>query len=86
MARRKYVKGALVEARNSKYGKGFGMIVSDAVKKHSTLHGWHAVDPLEYFDVHWFECPGNVARWAFEHSAGRMNMTKNQIKVVRARQ
>ena len=26
MARRKYVKGALVEARNSKYGKGFGII------------------------------------------------------------
>ena len=40
MARRKYVKGALIEARNSKYGKGFGMIVSDAVEKHSTVHGW----------------------------------------------
>ena len=83
MARRKYVKGALIEARNSKHGKGFGMIVSDAVEKHSTVHGWWRAEPLEYFDVHWFERPSIIDHVSFIHRAGRFSMSKNQIKIVR---
>ena len=83
MARRKYVKGALVEARNSKYGKGFGIIVSDVEKKNTTVHGFYKADGLEYFDVHWFDCAGNIEDWTFSHYNGRFNMSKNQIKVVR---
>jgi hypothetical protein len=83
MTRRKYIKGALIEARNSKHGKGFGMIVSDAVEKHSTVHGWWRAEPLEYFDVHWFNCPGTIDHWTFKDRAGRFNMSKNQIKIVR---
>jgi len=85
MARRKYVKRALVEARNSKYGKGFGIIVSDAEKKNTTVHGYYKADALEYFDVHWFERPNTIDNWTFAHYNGRFNMSKNQIKVVRKR-
>ena len=85
MARRKYVKGALVEARNSKYGKGFGIIVSDVEKKNTTVHGYYKADGVEYFDVHWFDCPGNIDDWTFNNRNGRFNMSKNQIKVVRRR-
>ena len=86
MGRRKYIKGALVEARNSKYGKGFGMIISNAVKKSTTMHGYSTYgNGIEYFDVQWFECPGNVDRWTFKHYGGRLNMTKNQIKVIKQR-
>ena len=41
MARRKYVKGALVEARNSKYGKGFGIILSDREMRYTNAHGYY---------------------------------------------
>jgi len=85
MARRKYIKGALVEARNSKYGKGFGMIVSEPEEKYTTVHGYYRNQPLEYFDVHWFDCPGNIDNWTFNHRAGRFSMSKNQIKIVRQR-
>jgi hypothetical protein len=85
MARRKYIKGALVEARNSKYGKGFGIIVSDVEKKDTTVHGYYSADGLEYFDVHWFKRPNTIDHWTFVHRAGRFSMSKNQIKVVRKR-
>jgi hypothetical protein len=85
MARRKYIKGALVEARNTKYNKGFGIIVSDVEKKYTTVHGYYNADGLEYFDVHWFERPNTIDDWTFSHCAGRFNMSKNQIKVVRNR-
>ena len=41
MARRKYVKGALVEARNSKYGKGFGIILTDPENRYTNAHGYY---------------------------------------------
>ena len=83
MARRKYIKGALIEARNSKYGKGFGIIVSDAEMKDTTVHGYYNEFGIEYFDVHWFNCPGTIDHWTFKDRAGRFNMSKNQIKIVR---
>ena len=85
MARRKYIKGALIEARNSKYGKGFGIIVSDPERKNTTVHGYYNENGLEYFDVHWFERPCTIDNWTFSHYNGRFNMSKNQIKVVRKR-
>ena len=85
MARRKYVKGALIEARNSKYGKAFGIIISDVEKKNTTVHGWWRAEPLEYFDVHWFERPSTIDHVSFIHRAGRFSMSKNQIKIERQR-
>jgi len=83
MARRKYVKGALVEARNSKWGKGFGIIIGDPTIHHTTVHGYHNEKGLEYFDVQWFKCPHNIDNWTFNHRNGRFCMSKNQIKVLK---
>jgi len=86
MARRKYVAGALVEARNSKYGRGFGIIVSGpkmdtkAASMYTDL-----VNPQEWFKVHWFEKPGNVDSYYLRRGNGQVEMTKNQIKLVRKR-
>ena len=83
MARRKYVKGALVEARNSKYGKGFGIILGDAEKRYTNAHGYYREEPQEWFKVHWFEKPGSLDSYYLSRGKGQLNMTKNQIKVVR---
>jgi hypothetical protein len=85
MARRKYVKGALVEARNTKFGKGFGMIVSDPEMRYTNAHGYYRQEKLEWFKVHWFKAPGNVGSIYLSHHKGQVDMTKNQIKIVRAR-
>ena len=86
MARRKYITGALVEARNSKYGKGFGIIVSgpNMDTKAASMYA-DLVTPQEWFKVHWFEKPGNVDSYYMKRQNGQVDMTKNQIKVVRKR-
>ena len=86
MARRKYVAGALVEARNSKYGKGFGIIVAgpNMDTKAASMYT-DLVNPQEWFKVHWFEKPGNVDSYYLRRGNGQVDMTKNQIKVVRKR-
>jgi len=86
MARRKYVAGALVEARNSKYGKGFGIIVKGPTMdtKAASMYA-DLVNPQEWFVVHWFEKPGNVDSYYMRRSCGQIDMTRNQIKVVRQR-
>ena len=84
MARRKYVTGALVEARNSKYGKGFGIIVSGPELKKLSAHGYQTFgEPREWFKVHWFDKPGSVDSYYMRRGNGIIDMTKNQIKVVR---
>jgi hypothetical protein len=86
MARRKYITGALVEARNSKYGKGFGIIISGPELKKLSAHGYQTFgDAQEWFRVHWFEKPGNVDSYYMSRGKGQIDMTKNQIKVVRPR-
>ena len=86
MVRRKYVTGALVEARNSKYGKGFGIIVlgpwsdTKAASQYRDLPSEQA-----WFKVHWFEKPGNVDSYYMRRNNGQVDMTKNQIKLVRKR-
>jgi|TARA_Y100000310_G_scaffold23344_1_gene22307 hypothetical protein len=86
MARRKYVPGALVEARNSRYGKGFGIIISGPTMdtKAASMYT-DLVNPQEWFNVHWFTKPGNVDSYYLRRGNGRVDMTKNQIKVVRKR-
>jgi len=86
MARRKYVPGALVEARNSRYGKGFGIIISGPTMdtKAASMYS-DLVNPQEWFNVHWFTKPGNVDSYYLRRGNGRVDMTKNQIKLVRKR-
>ena len=86
MARRKYVTGALVEARNSKYGKGFGIIIAgpNMDTKAASMYT-DLVNPQEWFKVHWFEKPGNVDSYYMRSGNGQVDMTKNQIKVVKQR-
>ena len=86
MARRKYVPGALVEARNSRYGKGFGIIISGPTMdtKAASMYT-DLVNPQEWFKVHWFEKPGSVDSYYLRRGNGQVDMTKNQIKVVRKR-
>jgi hypothetical protein len=86
MARRKYVTGALVEARNSKYGKGFGIIISGPTMdtKGATQYS-HLANPQAWFKVHWFDKPGNVNSYYMKRNNGQVDMTKNQIKLVRQR-
>ena len=86
MARRKYVPGALVEARNSRYGKGFGIIISGPTMdtKAASMYT-DLVNPQEWFNVHWFTKPGNVDSYYLRRGNGRVDMTKNQIKVARKR-
>ena len=85
MARRKYIKGALVEARNSKYGKGFGIILTDVEKRYTNAHGYYREEAQEWFKVHWFKKPGNLDSFYMSRHKGQVDMTKNQIKIVRKR-
>lgn len=86
MARAKYIPGALVEARNTIHGNGFGIILSGprldtkAATQYETLR-----TPQEWFKVHWFDKPGNVDGWAFRRYDGQVDMTKNQIILLRKR-
>jgi len=84
MARRKYVTGALVEARNSKYGKGFGIIIGGPELKKLSAHGYQTFgEPREWFKVHWFEKPGSIHIYDMQRRNSQIDMTKNQIKVVK---
>ena len=84
MARARYIPGALVEARNSKYGKGFGIIVEGPTMDTKQAHAYRDLNnPQPWFVVHWFEKPGNVDSWWLRHNKGKLAMTKNQIKLVR---
>ena len=84
MARARYIPGALVEARSSKYGKGFGIIVSGPTMDTKAASQYRDLDEeQEWFNVHWFEKPGNVDSYYLRRGNGRIDMTKNQIKLVR---
>ena len=86
MARARYIPGALVEARNSKYGKGFGVILTGPIMDTKAATQWRdLVNPQQWFKVQWFEKPGNISSWAFRHNSAQVDMTKNQIKLVRKR-
>ena len=86
MARAKYIPGALVEARNSKYGKGFGIILTGPTLDTKSATRYRDLGtPQQWFKVHWFEKPGNVDRWSFRRNDGQINMTKNQIILLRKR-
>jgi len=84
MARARYIPGALVEARNSKYGKGFGIIIAGpwsdtkAASQYRDLSNEQA-----WFRVHWFEKPGNVDSYYMRRDKGQIDMSKNQIKLLR---
>ena len=86
MARARYIPGALVEARNSKYGKGFGIIVKGPTLDTNQASGYRDLSqPQPWFVVHWFEKPGNVQSYWLQRNKGQIQMTKNQIKLVRKR-
>ena len=86
MARAKYIPGALVEARNSKYGKGFGIIISGPTMDTKAPSQYRDLaNEQAWFNVHWFEKPGNVDSYFMRRHNGRINMTKNQIKLLRKR-
>ena len=83
MGRRLYKVGALVEARNTKYERGRGIILTGP---HGVKNYWND-NIIENFTVHWFDRPGIIDTWEWEHAAkGTRNfkMTKNQIKILRA--
>ena len=84
MARARYIPGALVEARNSRYGKGFGIIISGPTMDTKAASQYRNL-PTEqpWFKVHWFEKPGNVDSYWMRQNNGQISMTKNQIKLVR---
>ncbi len=84
MARARYIPGALVEARNSKYGKGFGIIVRGPTMDTKQASAYRDLkEPQPWFVVHWFERPANIGTFTFRRSKGQIEMTKNQIKLVR---
>ena len=84
MARARYIPGALVEARNSKYGKGFGIIVAGPTMDTKQAHAYRELkEPQPWFRVHWFERPGNIDDFWWRHNKKQLDMTKNQIKLVR---
>ena len=86
MARARYIPGALVAARNSKYGKGFGIIVKGPTLDTKQASGYRDLSqPQPWFVVHWFEKPGNVQSYWLQRNKGQIQMTKNQIKLVRKR-
>ena len=86
MARARYIPGALVEARNSIYGKGFGIIVKGPTLDTKQASGYRDLShPQRWFVVHWFEKPGNVQSYWLQRNKGQIQMTKNQIKLVRKR-
>ena len=84
MARAKYIPGALVEARNSKYGKGLGIILTGPTMdtKAATQYRDLAREQA-WFKVHWFKKPGNVNSYYMQRNNGQIDMSKNQIKLVR---
>ena len=75
MSRRIYKAGCLVEARNTKYEKGFGIILSGP---HQSPYDW---EKTEQFDVYWFK-PTSI-QWNQRQAATRM--TKNQIRALRSK-
>ena len=81
MARRLYKPGALVEARNTKYERGKGIILTGPTHEKS----WYCADhTIENFLVHWFERPTIVEHWQWNRNGTRnFKMTKNQIKILR---
>ena len=86
MARARYIPGALVEARSSRYGKGFGIIVKGPTLDTKQASGYRDLSqPQPWFVVHWFEKPGNVQSYWLQRNKGQIQMTKNQIKLVRKR-
>jgi len=82
MARRLYKPGALVESRNTKFEKGFGIILTGPHDEKP----WYCADhTIEHFMVHWFKKPSPIERWQWNKSVARnFKMTKNQIKIVRS--
>ena len=74
MARRIYKTGSLVEARNTKYKKGSGIIVSGP---HKPVHEWETV---EQFVVWWFDSPSIT----YQVRPHKQRVTKNQIRVTSA--
>ena len=86
MARAKYIPGALVEARNSKYGKGFGIIVAEPWSDTRAASQYRDLPSAQaWFKVHWFEKPGNVDSYDMRKGNGQIDMSKNQLKLVRKR-
>ncbi len=84
MARARYIPGALVEARNSKYGKGFGIIVAGPWSDTKAASQYRDLpNEQAWFKVHWFEKPGNVDAYYMRRGNGQIDMSKNQIKLVR---
>jgi len=84
MARAKYIPGALVEARNSKYGKGFGIIIAGPWSDTKAASQYRdLMEEQAWFRVHWFEKPGNVDSYYMRRDKGQIDMSKNQIKLVR---
>ena len=82
MARKKYVPGALVCSRNTKYEKGMGIILS--------VGPWpHSYDINEKcYTVHWFDKPGHIGRWDWNVKIRRRGkyvcrQTINQIKILK---
>jgi hypothetical protein len=86
MARARYIPGALVEARSSKYGKGFGIILTGPIMDTKAATRYRDLEnEQEWFKVQWFDKPGNVESYWFQRNNGQLEMTKNQIKLVRKR-
>ena len=84
MARARYIPGALVEARSSKYGKGFGIILTGPIMDTKSATRYRDLDQEQaWFKVHWFEKPGNVDSYYMRRSNGQIDMSKNQIKLVK---
>ena len=84
MARAKYIPGALVEARNSKYGKGFGIIVAGPWSDTKAASQYRDLaNEQAWFKVHWFEKPGSVSAYYMQRNKSQMDMSKNQIKLVK---
>jgi hypothetical protein len=86
MARARYIPGALVEARSSKYGKGFGIIISGPTMDTKGATRYRDLDEAQaWFKVHWFNKPGNINSYYMQQHNGQVDMTKNQIKLVKKR-
>ena len=84
MTRARYVPGALVEARNSKYGKGFGIILTGPTLDTKAATRYRDLpNEQAWFKVHWFEKPGSVNAYYMQRNNGQVDMSKNQIKLVR---
>lgn len=82
MARKKYVPGALVCSRNTKYEKGMGIILS--------VTRWpHSYNPeVKRYMVHWFDRPGHIDRWRYLRAIQKegkfvCGQTLSQIKLLK---